>query len=174
MIWKFRLRTTPLGLGFLFIRFYDGEFILWADLYGPLYILFWVHFLRQSKGPCPVILYKHKKIIRGPALPAYTLRRSSQSSDFWKYEFRKRKIRGRKLAFSTFESLFFLPFSDNERHIYRPNWFDLGPSYFDDKCHCSCDIWQHLSSSAHVDWHMDIQTCLQIRGMNVLSLGYFY
>ena len=86
----------------------------------------------------------------------------------------RERLEGESSHFPLFSLFFVLPFDENERHIYRPNWFDLGPSYFDDKCHCSYDIWQYLSSRAHVDWHMDIQTCLQIRGRNVLSLGYFY
>ena len=51
----------PLGLELFFIGFDDGEFFVWTDLGGPLYILFSVYFLRQSKCYCLVILYKHIK-----------------------------------------------------------------------------------------------------------------
>ena len=73
-------------------------------------------------------------------------------------KFRERNIRERKSVFLLL-SLFFLSFSENRRHIYKRSWFDLSPNYFDDKCHCSCDIWRQLFACTHTDWHMDMQTC---------------
>lgn len=82
---------------------------------------------------------------------------------------KRKRTREWKSVFSLLNPFFILSFSENERHIYRRNWFDLNPNYFNDKCHCSCD----LSSSAYVDRHMNMQTCLRIKERSILSLVLF-
>lgn len=69
---------------------------------------------------------------------------------------------------------FFLPLSENRGHIYRWNWFDLSPSYFDDKRHCFSDIYQHLTYCSYTDWHIDMQACRSDQRRKHFNLNFFF